>query len=320
MNFDEERALASVAHEAITEMRRKRRWKIAFRIFWAIYALLFLLIFFGLKGGDDNEDASASRYGKHIAVIPVQGMIASNSDANADDIIAGLEKAFKNPQTQAVFLDINSGGGSPVQSGAVYRAIKRLKGERSDLPVIAVIADVGASGAYYIASAADEIHADPASIVGSIGVISFNLGYRDLLDKIGLDPRVFTAGEHKNFLAGDKPLKPEEVAHMQALLDNMHAQFIKAVRDGRGERLKETPDMFSGLFWTGEQALPLGLIDGLGDKNTLREAKYKDLKLIEYNPARNPLEKFMRDMGAEASLGVRDALDFSEQTRSVLLK
>ena len=107
---------------------------------------------------------------------------------------------------------------------------------------------------------------------------------------------------------------------MQALLDNMHAQFIKAVRDGRGERLKETPDMFSGLFWTGEQALPLGLIDGLGDKNTLRETKYKDLKLIEYKPARNPLEKFMRDMGAEASLGVRDALDFSEQTRSVLLK
>ena len=128
MNFDEERALASVAHEAIAEMRQKRRWKIAFRIFWALYALLFLLIFIGVKNGGDSEDATASRHGKHIAVIPVQGMIASDSDANADDIIAGLEKAFKNPQIQAVFLDINSGGGSPVQSGAVYRAIKRLKG------------------------------------------------------------------------------------------------------------------------------------------------------------------------------------------------
>ena len=320
MNFDEERALASVAHEAITEMRRKRRWKIAFRIFWAVYALLFLLIFFGLKGGDANEDASTNRYGKHIAVIPVQGMIASDSDANADDIIAGLEKAFKNPQTQAVFLDINSGGGSPVQSGAVYRTIKRLKSERSDLPVYAVIADVGASGAYYIASAADEIYADPASIVGSIGVISYGLGYRDLLGKLGLDARVFTAGEHKNFLAGDKPLDPNEVAHMQALLDNMHAQFIKAVRDGRGERLKETPEMFSGLFWTGEQALPLGLIDALGDKNTLRNAKYKDLDFVEYKPDRTPLEKLLRDMGTEASVGLRSALNFSEQGHTVLLK
>ena len=319
MNFDEERALATVAHEAIVEMRRKRRWKIFFRIFWALYWLLLLSFLFGLKGSDPKSEGASYR-GKHLAVVSVQGMIASDMEANADDIISGLEKAFKNPMAEAVILDINSGGGSPVQSGAVYRAVKRLKSERSDLPVYAVIADVGASGAYYIAASADEIYADPASIVGSIGVISQNFGYRELLGKLGLDARTFTAGEHKNFLAGDQPLKPEEVAHMQGLLDNIHQQFIKAVRDGRGERLKETPDMFSGLFWTGEQALPLGLIDGLGDKNTLREAKYKDIKLIEYKPARNPLEKLMRDMGAEASLGVRDALDFSEQTRTVLLK
>jgi len=319
MNFDEERALASVAHEAIAEMRRKRRWKIFFRIFWALYCLLFLFLLFGLKSGG-GQDAPATYRGKHLAVVSVQGMIASDMEANADDIISGLEKAFKNPLAQAVILDINSGGGSPVQSGAVYRAVKRLKSERSDLPVYAVIADVGASGAYYIASAADEIYADPASIVGSIGVISYGLGYRDLLGKLGLDARVFTAGEHKNFLAGDKPLDPNEVAHMQALLDNMHAQFIKAVRDGRGERLKETPDMFSGLFWTGEQALPLGLIDALGDKNTLRNAKYKDIELVEYKPDRSPLEKLLRDMGAEASVGLRSALNFSEQTHPVLLK
>ena len=319
MNFDEERALASVAHEAIAEMRRKRRWKIFFRIFWALYCLLFLFLLFGLKSGG-GQDAPATYRGKHLAVVSIQGMIASDMEANADDIISGLEKAFKNPLAQVVILDINSGGGSPVQSGAVYRAVKRLKSERSDLPVYAVIADVGASGAYYIASAADEIYADPASIVGSIGVISYGLGYRDLLSKLGLDARVFTAGEHKNFLAGDKPLDPNEVAHMQALLDNMHAQFIKAVRDGRGERLKETPDMFSGLFWTGEQALPLGLIDALGDKNTLRNAKYKDIELVEYKPDRSPLEKLLRDMGAEASVGLRSALNFSEQTHPVLLK
>ena len=319
MNFDEERALASVAHEAIAEMRRKRRWKIFFRIFWALYCLLFLFLLFGLKSGG-GQDAPATYRGKHLAVVSIQGMIASDMEANADDIISSLEKAFKNPLAQAVILDINSGGGSPVQSGAVYRTVKRLKSERSDLPVYAVIADVGASGAYYIASAADEIYADPASIVGSIGVISYGLGYRDLLGKLGLDARVFTAGEHKNFLAGDKPLDPNEVAHMQALLDNMHAQFIKAVRDGRGERLKETPDMFSGLFWTGEQALPLGLIDALGDKNTLRNAKYKDIELVEYKPDRSPLEKLLRDMGAEASVGLRSALNFSEQTHPVLLK
>jgi len=319
MNFDEERALASVAHEAIVEMRRKRRWKIFFRIFWAFYCLLFLFFLFGLKSGDPKSGATTYG-GKHLAVISVQGMIASDMEANADDIISGLEKAFKNPQAEAVILDINSGGGSPVQSGAVYRAVKRLKSERSDLPVYAVIADVGASGAYYIAASADEIYADPASIVGSIGVISYGLGYRDLLGKLGLDARVFTAGEHKNFLAGDKPLDPNEVAHMQALLDNMHAQFIKAVRDGRGERLKETPEMFSGLFWTGEQAQPLGLIDALGDKNTLRNAKYKDLDFVEYKPDRTPLEKLLRDMGAEASVGLRSALNFSEQGHTVLLK
>ena len=319
MNFDEERALASVAHEAIAEMRRKRRWKIFFRIFWALYCLLFLFLLFGLKSGG-GQDAPATYHGKHLAVVSIQGMIASDMEANADDIISSLEKAFRNPLAQAVILDINSGGGSPVQSGAVYRAVKRLKSERNDLPVYAVIADVGASGAYYIASAADEIYADPASIVGSIGVISYGLGYRDLLGKLGLDARVFTAGEHKNFLAGDKPLDPNEVAHMQALLDNMHAQFIKAVRDGRGERLKETPEMFSGLFWTGEQAQPLGLIDALGDKNTLRNAKYKDLDFVEYKPDRTPLEKLLRDMGTEASVGLRSALNFSEQSHTVLLK
>ena len=319
MNFDEERALATVAHEAIVEMRRKRRWKIFFRIFWALYWLLLLSFLFGLKGSDPKSERASYR-GKHLAVVSVQGMIASDMEANADDIISGLEKAFKNPMAEAVILDINSGGGSPVQSGAVYRAVKRLKSERSDLPVYAVIADVGASGAYYIAASADEIYADPASIVGSIGVISYGLGYRDLLGKLGLDARVFTAGEHKNFLAGDKPLDPNEVAHMQALLDNMHAQFIKAVRDGRGERLKETPDMFSGLFWTGEQAQPLGLIDALGDKNTLRNAKYKDLDFVEYKPDRTPLEKLLRDMGTEASVGLRSALNFSEQGHTVLLK
>ena len=318
MNFDEERALAIVAHEAIVETRRRRRWQIFFRFFWMGYFLLMLLILLSLGGGDRDNAASGPGV-RHIAVVPIQGLIAADSDANADDTIRSLEKAFKNPHTEAVFLDINSGGGSPVQSGEIYRAVKRLKGERK-LPVYAVIADAGASGAYFIAASADEIYADPASIVGSIGVISQNFGYRELLGKLGLDPRTFTAGEHKNFLAGDQPLKPEEVAHMQGLLDNIHQQFIKSVRDGRGSRLKETPEMFSGLFWTGEQALPLGLIDALGDKNTLRDAKYKDLKMIEYKRDRNAFERLMRDVGSETSASLRRALDFSEQVNPMQLK
>lgn len=319
MNFDEERALAVVAHEAIVETRRRRRWQIFFRFIWMGYFLLLLLILLGLGKGDHDNTSTSGSSSKHIAVVPIQGLISADSDANADDTIRSLEKAFKNPHTEAVFLDINSGGGSPVQSGEIYRAVMRLKGERK-LPVYAVIADAGASGAYFIAASADEIYADPASIVGSIGVISQNFGYRELLGKLGLDPRTFTAGEHKNFLAGDQPLKPEEVAHMQGLLDNIHQQFIKAVRDGRGSRLKETPEMFSGLFWTGEQALPLGLIDALGDKNTLRDAKYKDLKMIEYKRDRNAFERLMRDVGSETSASLRRALDFSEQVNPMQLK
>ena len=317
MNFDEERALAVVAHEAIVETRRRRRWQIFFRFIWMGYFLLLLLIM--LNVGGNRDSASSGPTSEHIAVVPIQGLISADSDANADDIIRSLEKAFKNPNAKAVFLDINSGGGSPVQSGEIYRAVMRLKSEHK-LPVYAVIADAGASGAYFIAASADEIYADPASIVGSIGVISQNFGYRELLGKLGLDPRTFTAGEHKNFLAGDQPLKPEEVAHMQGLLDNIHQQFIKSVRDGRGSRLKETPEMFSGLFWTGEQALPLGLIDALGDKNTLRDAKYKDLKMIEYKRDRNAFERLMRDVGSETSASLRRALDFSEQVNPMQLK
>ena len=317
MNFDEERALAAVAHEAIVETRRRRRWQIFFRFIWMGYLLLFLLIMHNV--GSNRDSASGGPTSEHIAVVPIQGLIAADSDANADDIIRSLEKAFKNPNAKAVFLDINSGGGSPVQSGEIYRAVMRLKSEHK-LPVYAVIADAGASGAYFIAASADEIYADPASIVGSIGVISQNFGYRELLGKLGLDPRTFTAGEHKNFLAGDQPLKPEEVAHMQGLLDNIHQQFIKAVRDGRGSRLKETPEMFSGLFWTGEQALPLGLIDALGDKNTLRDAKYKDLKMIEYKRDRNTFERLIHDVGSETSASLRRALDLSEQVNPMQLK
>lgn len=318
MTYDEEHALASVAKEAITELRRRRRWQIFFRLFWLVIILLIFVLPW-LTRGDGGKKHTFS--GKHIAVVQISGLIAPGSTANAEDIIDSLQQAFKNKTTQAIFLDINSGGGSPVQSGQVYRAIRQMKTQR-DIPVYAVIADVGASGAYYIAAAADNIYADPASIVGSIGVISQSLGYQGLADKLGLEPRVFTAGKYKDFLSGDKPLEPAEVAHLQTLLDNLHEQFITAVRQGRGERLheKEYPDVFSGLFWSGEKAMDIGLIDGLGDKYSLAREQFNDMPLIEYTPALSPVQQLLRDMGAQASLSLRNMLGFGEQTYTILAK
>lgn len=316
MTFDEEQALASVAKEAITELRRRRRWQIFFRLFWLVIILLIFVLPW-INRGDSSKNRTFS--GKHIAVVQIEGLIAPDRPANAEDIIDSLKQAFENQNVQAIFLAINSGGGSPVQSGQVYRAIQQMK-KQHRIPVYAVIADVGASGAYYIAAAADKIYADPASIVGSIGVISHSLGYRGLADKLGLEPRVFTAGKYKDFLSGDKPLEPAEVAHLQSLLNNLHEQFIAAVREGRGARLheKEYPDVFSGLFWSGEKAVDIGLIDGLADKYSLAREQFDDIPLTEYAPALSPVQKLLRNVSTQASLALRKVLGFGEQTYPVL--
>ena len=246
--------------QSTIEQRRARRWGIFFKTitFGYIIGLSLFLI------NQANLPVDGMRSGSHTAVVPIDGVIAPSELANAFDIQQNLTAAFEAPGSKGVMLEINSPGGSPVQSEYVYRAILDLKAQYPGKPVHAVIGDIGASGAYYIAAAADTIHAAPASIVGSIGVVSSGFGFSGLLEKLGVDRRVITAGENKAMLDPFLPESLEDTQHLQGLLDATHQQFIARVREGRGERL--TPgdeDVFDGRVWSGEQALVLGLVDSL---------------------------------------------------------
>ena len=242
---------------SIQEQRRARRWGIFFKILVFIYLFGAIALFSPLL----SVDASTSLE-PHTAVIELRGPIADQQEASADNLITSLREAFENEGTRAVVLRINSPGGSPVQSGYVYDEIVRLRGLYPDTKLYAVITDLGASGAYYIAAAADEIYADKASLVGSIGVTAASFGFVETLDKLGVERRIYASGEHKTFLDPFQPEKPEEVEFWQGVLGTVHQQFIDQVKAGRGNRLKKHPGMFSGLIWSGEQALDLGLIDG----------------------------------------------------------
>ena len=251
-----ERTLA----QSTIEQRRARRWGIFFKTITLGYVIGISL--FVVNQSNLSVDAIGSQ--SHTAVVPIDGVIAPGEIANAFEIQQNLEAAFEAPGSKGVMLEINSPGGSPVQSEYVYRAILDLKAQYPDKPVHAVIGDIGASGAYYIAAAADTIHAAPASIVGSIGVVSSGFGFNDLLEKLGIDRRVVTAGENKAMLDPFLPESETDKKHLQGLLDATHQQFIARVQEGRGERL--TPgdqDVFDGRVWSGEQALILGLVDSL---------------------------------------------------------
>ena len=245
----------------VQEQRRARRWGIFFKLLTFIYIFGALALFSPLMAVKKGATT-----GSHTAVIEVRGMIADQESASADNIISSLRAAFEDANTKGVVLRINSPGGSPVQSGYIYDEIRRLRAEYPAIKLYAVITDLGASGAYYIASAADEIYADKASLVGSIGVTAATFGFVGVMEKLGVDRRVYTSGEHKAFLDPFQPQKPDETAFWQTVLDTTHKQFINSVKQGRGDRLKdkEHPELFSGLVWSGEQALELGLIDGLG--------------------------------------------------------
>lgn len=314
MTHDEERALAQVAKEAIAELRARRRWKIFFRfVFLALILLYVVYLVSALSPKDDR------RAPEHVAVVSVKGVISESDYANALDVNDALEHAFSHPNSRAVLLDINSPGGSPVQSAQIYRAIVRFKAEHKK-PVYAVISDVGASGAYYVAAAADKIYADPTSLVGSIGVISQSYGVGDLLDKVGVEPRTFTSGESKDFLNIYKPMRPEDVAHMEKVLNNVHQQFIKAVKEGRGDRLKdgEHPEVFSGLFWSGEQALELGLIDDLGDLTEVAKKEFDTDKLRFYEPSLSPWEQMRRSLKSESSAALRQIIGVGQKVQAKL--
>jgi len=261
-------ALKDIALESLKEQRRARRWGIFFKLFFVGYLLLGLWLIFG-SGSSTEGGSITSSADKITAVVDINGVIMDGVEASADMVIPSLRKAFENPKTKGVILRINSPGGSPVQAGYINDEIKRLKTKHEGIPVYAVVADMCASGGYYIAVAADKIYADKASIVGSIGVRMDSFGFVGAMNEFGVERRLYTAGTNKGMLDPFLPENPQQVAHIKTMLDVTHQQFINVVKEGRGDRLKDNPDIFSGLFWTGETAVAMGLVDGLGSASTV---------------------------------------------------
>ncbi|WP_409299706.1 signal peptide peptidase SppA [Pseudomonas sp. KCJK8993] len=284
---------------SVQEQRRSRRWGIFFKLLTFVYLFVALLMFTPLMSIEKN----ATRGSSYTAVIDVTGVIADKESASADNIVGSLRTAFDDPKVKGIVLRINSPGGSPVQSGYVYDEIRRLRGLHKDTKVYAVISDLGASGAYYIASAADQIYADKASLVGSIGVTAAGYGFVGTMEKLGIERRTYTSGEHKSFLDPFQPQKPEETQFWQGVLDTTHRQFIASVKQGRGERLKdkEHPELFSGLVWSGEQALQLGLVDGLGNTSSVARDVIGEKEVVDFTVQESPFDRFSKRLGASVA-------------------
>jgi len=291
--------LEKVLLAGVQEQKRSRRWGIFFKMLTFTYLIVALLILsprLELPG-------TAGKGGAHTAVIELQGMIDSSEQANADNIIGSLRNAFADKNTKAVVLRINSPGGSPVQSGYIYDEIRRLRSEYEGIKLYAVITDLGASGAYYIASAADAIYADKASLVGSIGVTAAGFGFVEGMEKLGIERRAYSSGEHKGFLDPFQPKREDETRFWQQVLGTVHQQFIDSVKAGRGDRLKadEHPELFTGLIWSGEQALELGLIDGLGSTSFVAREIIGEENIQDFTRQPNPLERLSRSLGASVA-------------------
>ena len=283
----------------IQEQRRARRWGIFFKVLMFCYLIAVLVLFSPLM----DMERSAVGGSSYTALIDVRGPIADKEPASADNLVTSLQAAFADPRVKGVVLRINSPGGSPVQSGYVYDEIRRLRGLHPDTKVYAVISDLGASGAYYIASAADEIYADKASLVGSIGVTAAGFGFVGAMDKLGIQRRAYTSGDHKAFLDPFEPEKPDETKFWQGVLNVTHQQFIDSVKQGRGDRLKdkEHPELFSGLVWTGQQALPLGLIDGLGNTSSVARDVIGAKDLVDFTVQESAFDRFSKKLGASVA-------------------
>lgn len=292
---------------SVEEQRRTRRWGIFFKFLTFAY-ILFLLVVMGRGCSTANVDASTTT-GNHLAVVDIIGTIAADDKSvNSEDTIKSLKKAFENKQSKAVILNINSPGGSPVQSDEIWQEIQILKKAHTDKKLYAVIGDTGASGAYYIASATDQIIVNSSSLVGSIGVIMPNYGVNGLMQKLGVEDRTMTSGSNKALLSMTQPVDPAQKAHVQGVLDNVHGHFIEAVKKGRGEKLKSNdPAIFSGLFWTGEQAVSLGIADRIGSVNALKRELKID-KTVNYTIEHNPLDSILGRMGATVGQGITSSI------------
>jgi protease IV len=266
-----------LAFAAVNEQRRTRRWNIFFKVLLALYLLALLILYM-----PTDWDQLGKTSEKHTALVELKGVISDKSEASADTVIEGLRNAFEDENTAGVILRANSPGGSPVQSGYIYKEIKRLRELHPDTPLYAVVTDVCASGCYYVVSAADDIYVDEASIIGSIGVRMDSFGFVETMEKLGVERRLYTAGESKGFLDPFTPAKSDEVEHVKLLLDSIHRQFITAVQQGRGERLHENDKLFTGLVWTGEEGIPMGLADEIGSSSYVAREVIGVEEIVEF--------------------------------------
>ncbi|MBU3711819.1 MAG: S49 family peptidase [Limnohabitans sp.] len=297
----ERATLERLAFATLAEQKAQRRWRNFFRLAWLL--LIVSVLWLSLSRSHVSPNASTA----HTALVEISGEISSEADASADWIVSALRNAFEDEGSQAVVLLINSPGGSPVQAGIINDEIHRLK-KKHGKPVYAVVEESCASAAYYIAVAADQIYVDKASIVGSIGVLMDGFGFTGLMDKLGVERRLMTAGENKGFLDPFSPQTKTQRAFAQAMLDQIHQQFIQVVREGRGDRLKETPELFSGLFWTGQQAIQMGLADALGSLDYVAREVVKAEDIVDYTRHDNVAERLAKRFGAAIGEGAVKAL------------
>lgn len=301
----EQSLVNELAREVLNEQRRNRRWGIFFKFLFALYLLSFFLIYLS-----NNTDMGSFSTDKHTALIEINGVIAADTEARADYIVSSLRTAFEDKNTEGVILRINSPGGSPVQAGYINDEIKRLREKYPDIPLYAVISDICASGGYYIAAAADKIYANKASIVGSIGVIMAGFGFVDAIEKLGVERRVLHAGKNKGFMDPFQPLKQDETAHVQNMLAEIHQQFINVVKEGRGDKLVDDEKLFSGLIWSGEEGIKLGLVDDLASASTVARDVIGAEDIVDYTRRENYLDQFAKQMGASLLQSISRSFSF----------
>ena len=295
--------VTKLASEALKEQRRRRRWGIFFKLLTFAYVTFILIL--ALDWSSRGDFASSK---KHTAMVDLSGVIAPGNDASAEKITASLQAAFKDKNTVGVIMRINSPGGSPVQAQTIYDEMKRLRKKYPDIPLYAVVEDICASGGYFVAVGADRIYVGRASIVGSIGVLMNGFGFTGLMDKLGIERRLITAGENKGMLDPFSPLEEKDKNYVTGMMKDIHQQFISVVKEGRGKRLKETPDMFSGLFWTGDKSVELGLADGFGSLDSVARDVIKAEDIVDYTMKEGFAEKVARRFGASMASSLAQLL------------
>lgn len=300
----ERRVLEKLAMESLAEQKRRRRWGIFFKLL--TFAYVGVLIW--MAGDWSTTSGEAAVGGGYTAMVAVDGVIDAGSEASAERVMASLQSAYEDKAVRGLVLRINSPGGSPVQAGMINDELYRLRATRPDLPVVAVVEDMCASGGYYVAVAADRIMVDKASLVGSIGVLMDGFGFVGAMDKLGVERRLLSAGANKGFMDPFSPQRDGQMQHARGLLDDIHRQFIEVVRKGRGDRLKETPELFSGLVWTGARSVELGLADGFGTVESVARDVFQTEEVRDFTQKRNFAERFAQRFGAGMTESVAGVL------------